>query len=78
MMALLAHQGGWDELLLAAGFVLAMLGVSRLRRRAAGKRPTSPPRSVSPADACAYCGAPLSPDALRCPSCGFRTGEAGR
>jgi predicted amidophosphoribosyltransferase len=67
---MLAHQGGWDELLLAAGLVLAMLGVSRLRRRAG-----TTPRS-QPDDVCPYCGKALEPDAVRCPSCGFRTGDA--
>jgi hypothetical protein len=79
-MALLAHQGGWDELLLTAGLVLAMLGVSRLRRRGA-RKPTPPtPRSApSPtANSCAFCAAPLAPEDVRCPSCGFRTGEASR
>jgi hypothetical protein len=65
---MLAHQGGWDELLLTAGLVLAMLGVSRLRRRGATSR--------SHPDACAYCGEALEPGAVRCPSCGFRIGEA--
>jgi hypothetical protein len=64
---LLAHQGGWDELLLTAGLVLAVLGVSRLRRRSA----KTPPHSM-PEDVCAYCGAALEPDDVRCPSCWFR------
>ena len=68
MTPLLAHQGGWDELLLSAGLVLAMLGVSRFRRR---RRPigTIPPPQR---DVCAYCGAALREDETRCPSCGFR------
>jgi hypothetical protein len=69
---LLAHQGGWDELLLTAGLVLAVLGVSRFRRRSA-KTPPDPP----PVDVCAYCGAALEPDEIRCPSCGFRRLENG-
>jgi ribosomal protein L32 len=68
---MLAHQGGWDELLLTAGLVLAVLGVSKLRRRRAT------PRRSQPDDVCAYCGKALEPNAVRCPSCGFRTGEAG-
>lgn len=67
---MLAHQGGWDELLLTAGLVLAILGVSRLRRRIG-----TTPRS-HPDDVCAYCGEALEPDAVRCPSCGFRTVNA--
>ena len=60
-----AHQGGWDEMLLAAGLVLGMLAISRSRRRTRGPR-------VSPEDMCEYCGAALDPAADRCPSCGFR------
>lgn len=74
MSRLLAHQGGWDELLLAAALVLGMLGISRLRRRSAR---TPVDRAGRPADrdgdACAYCGASLAPADSRCPSCGFRT-----
>ena len=67
---LLAHQGGWDEMLLAAGLVLAMLGVSRFRRGSTRTR-----RPAQPDDACEYCGAALTPGVARCPSCGFRKPE---
>jgi hypothetical protein len=70
LAALLAHQGGWDELLLTAGLVLAMLAVSRFRRR----MPLPPPQT-QPDDVCAYCGAALEPDDTLCPSCGFRKRE---
>jgi hypothetical protein len=82
VIALLAHQGGWDELLLTVGFVVAMLGVSRLRRRSARRSPDpmpalapapGPPRS---ADACAYCGTALTPDDVVCPACGFHRSAA--
>ena len=73
-MALLAHQGGWDETLLTVALVLGMLGMSRWRRRSPktpeGTSPTSP---ASEALVCAYCGGPLTPTDVRCPSCGFRT-----
>ena len=70
LAVLLAHQGGWDEMLLAAGLVLAMLGVSRFRRRSTRTR-----RPATPDDACEYCGAALDPGEDRCPSCGFRKPE---
>ena len=72
LAVLLAHQGGWDEMLLAAGLVLAMLGVSRFRRGLTRTR-----RPAQPDDACEYCGAALTPGEERCPSCGFRKPEPG-
>jgi hypothetical protein len=74
-MAMLAHQGGWDEILLTSGLVLAMLGVSRLRRRHAATPTASQPPRAPTVDRCAYCGAELAPDDVRCSSCGFRTRE---
>jgi hypothetical protein len=74
---LLAHQGGWDEMLLTAALVLGMLGLSRWRRRSA--RPpdeSSPASQASEAPVCAYCGGSLTPADVRCPSCGFRTPAA--
>jgi hypothetical protein len=67
MSPLLAHQGGWDEILVAAGLVLGMLAFSRFRRRRHGAAPRE-----RPPDVCAYCGAALEPDEVRCPSCGFQ------
>lgn len=67
MKPLLAHQGGWDEMLLSAVLVLGMLAFSRLRRR----REAAAPRDEQP-DICAYCGAPLGSGVLRCPACGFK------
>jgi MYXO-CTERM domain-containing protein len=67
MRPLLAHQGGWDEILLAALLVLAMLGFSRIRRRREARQP-----AVGPAGVCAYCGAPLESGAPRCAECGFK------
>ena len=64
---LLAHQGGWDEMLLTAGLVFGMLAISRFRRRTDRR---SPP--AVPGNTCAYCGAVLDPAEERCPSCGFR------
>jgi hypothetical protein len=68
---LLAHQGDWDETLLTVALVLGMLGLSRWRRRS---RKLDEPSHVAPEPlVCAYCGGPLTPDDVRCPSCGFRT-----
>ena len=70
---LLAHQGGWDEMLLTAGLVLGMLAISRYRRGKASRRPPAAPEHL-----CEYCGAALDPSEERCPSCGFRrTAPAG-
>lgn len=75
MRVLLAHQGGWDEILLTVGLVLGMLGLSRWRRR---PRPPSDqtPTPTLEANVCAYCGTSLTPDDVRCPACGFRTRAA--
>jgi hypothetical protein len=67
---MLAHQGGWDELLIAGAVVLVVLGISRLRRR----RMEPPQREVRD-DVCEFCGAALEPSETRCPSCGFRRDE---
>jgi hypothetical protein len=64
---MLAHQGGWDEMLVAAGLVLAVMGLGRLRRRRDARTGGSPPP-----DRCPYCGEALPEQASRCPSCGFR------
>jgi hypothetical protein len=70
MTVLLAHQGGWDEILLTVGLVLGMLGLSRWRRRSRTPSDAGPPPPGG--EICAYCGASLTPDDVRCPSCGFR------
>jgi MYXO-CTERM domain-containing protein len=70
MIPVLAHQGGWDEILLPALVVLGLLWASRRRqRREAAGAPTEERQGLG---TCAYCGAPLPEDAPRCPSCGFR------
>ena len=72
MRPILAHQGGWDEMLVAAGLVLAVMGLGRLRRGRDARSDGAPaPASLEP-DRCAYCGEVLREDAARCPSCGFR------
>jgi hypothetical protein len=76
MRPVLAHQGGWDEMLVAAGLVLAVMGIGRLRRRRDARTGRSTPPASSAPDRCAYCGETLPERAARCPSCGFRV--AGR
>jgi hypothetical protein len=76
MRPLLAHQGGWDEMLVAAGLVLAVMGMARLRRRRDVRKGSAPPAATSASDRCPYCGEALPEQAARCPSCGFRI--AGR
>jgi hypothetical protein len=48
-MALLAHQGGWDEMLLIVGPMLVVVGLLRLAKRrveraAASHPPDGPPQ----------------------------------
>jgi hypothetical protein len=73
MIPVLAHQGGWDEILLPAIVVLGLLWYSRARRRRersdAADEGTSEGGTTA---ACRYCGAALPEDASRCPACGFR------
>lgn len=64
---MIAHQGGWDELLIVGIPVLLYLAYSssRARReRRAGRAPGPGP--------CLYCGTMLGSEATRCPMCGFR------
>lgn len=69
---MIAHQGGWDELLIVVSVVLAFLAISAFarRRRSRGGVPSS--------SVCAYCGRQPDPGAASCPSCGFRRAHAGR
>ena len=47
-MALLAHQGGWDEILLVVGPILAIVGLLRLakKRTATPAPPPDPPTAT--------------------------------
>ncbi|HXF73708.1 MAG TPA: hypothetical protein VNO79_14000 [Actinomycetota bacterium] len=63
---ILAHAGGWDELVIAALVALSFAGSGLLRRRRGAPRPGS---GRGP---CAYCGRMLDGSDRRCPGCGFR------
>jgi len=62
---MLAHQG--EELLIPALIAALVLVGPMIRRRFGrpGERPVDP-------GVCAYCGATVTDDDERCPSCGFR------
>lgn len=65
---MIAHAGGWDELLIAVGAVLVvvvprMISERRRRRREQTEAP----------GACLNCDAELPAEAERCPACGSPT-----
>jgi hypothetical protein len=74
-MALLAHQGGWDELLLPLLIVALVLVVPAMRRRRRagddGSAEETPGAAPEPGT-CPYCGASVPRADERCPACGFR------
>lgn len=72
---MLAHQGGWDEILLPALFVLALIALPALRDR---RRGTPASRPAAHVRECAYCGERVMPTDARCARCGFRTGNGAR
>jgi hypothetical protein len=59
----IAHAGGWDELLIAGGALLLFF-LYRSSRRPREDQPETGP--------CLYCGRQLERGAERCPECGFR------
>lgn len=61
---MVAHAGGWDELLIMVGAIALVVLLGKRR----GPRPS---RYDGPGP-CAYCGESLSADQARCPSCGFK------
>lgn len=71
--ALLAHQGGWDEFGIPL-LVVFLFFFGALRRR---KRIGPASDAAGSSKGCAYCVAPLRPDAERCERCGFKTTPAG-
>ncbi len=62
---MLAHQGGWDEVLLPIVIVLLVFAYGTRNRN----KSDEPPAESGP---CAYCGHPLTAEDERCPECGFR------
>jgi hypothetical protein len=67
---LVAHQGGWDELLIIAGAGLVILVAVLPRIREERRREA---RAAEPASGpCAYCDAMIEAELRRCPACGFR------
>ena len=67
LTALLAHQGGWDEVLIPLALI-AGLFIWTARRGHDGGKDAAMTRSP----VCAYWRAPLDPTAKRCANCGFR------
>ena len=61
---MIAHAGGWDEIVIAVGAVLLFLLFRSTRAKAMAEPGDGP---------CLYCGRHLSRDMERCPECGFRT-----
>jgi len=64
---MLAHQGGWDEMLLPFAVLLVVFGAPALLRRRRAARAGAPGGGT-----CAYCGAVLRAGDRRCERCGFR------
>lgn len=64
---MLAHQGGWDEMILPFAVLMVVFGAPALLRRRRAAR-----ADVPGAGTCAYCSAALRAGDRRCESCGFR------
>jgi hypothetical protein len=62
-MNVVAHQGGWDEILIPVAIVLLVFAYGTRNRNAGDQADAGP---------CAYCAHPLEAGDARCPECGFR------
>jgi hypothetical protein len=69
--AVIAHAGGWDEILIPV-VILGYLGYWILRRRPRAENEAEQARATRASRACAYCGAVVPAGHTRCQSCGFR------
>lgn len=69
---MIAHAGGWDELL-----VLLALGllVFFFMRRAGKNAPPEREDLGAAVRTCQYCGQALQPEDTRCPRCDFKVEE---
>ena len=68
--ALIAHAGGWDEILIPVA-ILGFLGYWLLRNRRVGESDGGGEPARGPST-CAYCDARIAAGVERCPTCGFR------
>jgi ribosomal protein L40E len=68
---LIAHAGGWDEILITAA-ILAFLGYWVLRKRPEDESGNERGKVRLESSTCAYCDARVPPGESRCPTCGFR------
>ena len=68
---MIAHAGGWDELLIIVGAVLLLVVPRIIRDRRARIAASEPDRGP-----CLYCGEVLGRGVDRCPRGGFRARRA--
>ena len=69
--AVIAHAGGWDEILITVA-ILAFLGYWVLRKRPEDESEDQAGPDRTGPSTCAYCGARVPAGEGRCPTCGFR------
>ena len=65
---MIAHAGGFDEIILGVGVVLLFLMYRSSRAERSANEPEEGP--------CLYCGHQLGAGVDRCPECGFRARRA--